>query len=158
MSKKRRKIDERQLSLLDLLREMQERPRDGEETMKCVDRLRAAMRAAVKGSPLSIAQIAGELSHRTGASITKDQIYSWTRESDEQNGRPSRHVPAEYLPAFCSITGSNDPLMLLGETAGLFVVRGPEALRAEIRKLDEDAARIQQSKKKRIAFLREMEG
>jgi len=45
----------------------------------------------------------------------------------------------------------------MGETAGVFVMPGPEALRSEIQKLDEEIARAKASKRKRMMFLREME-
>ena len=90
-----------------------------------------------------------------GATITKEQIDSWTREPEGPNG--GRHIPAEYLPAFCHVTGCKDPLVILGEKVGMFVLPGPEALRAEIQKLDEDIKRSQARKKKRLAFLKELE-
>jgi len=111
---------------------------------------------AIKGCPLSIYQIAGEMSHLVGITITADQIYSWTRESDEVNGRQARHIPAEYLPAFCKATGSTEPLGLLGEVAGVFVLPGPEALRAEIQRLDEEIAGARKRKRRRMMFLKEI--
>lgn len=115
------------------------------------------MRSAIKASPLSRHQVAGEMSHLCGESITKEMIDSWTRESDEINGRPCRHIPAEYLPSFCKVTNSNEPLRIMGELVGLFVLPGPEALRAEIRRMEEDIRKIQDRKRRREIFLKEME-
>jgi len=159
MSKKRRKTDKNQLSIFDLLRDLSEKTSEttSEGKFKIIDELRAAMRTAIKDCPLSVHQIAGEMSHLLGQTITKEIIYSWTRASDEINGRPSRHIPAEFLPAFCKVTGSNDPLIVMGRLTGLFVLPGPEALRAEIQKLDEEIQRAKSRKKKRMRFLREME-
>lgn len=157
MSKSRRKIDDRQHSIFDLLTRLSENEPATEGQLKVVDRLRAAIRSAIKGCPLSRHQVAGEMSHLVGQTVTKEQIDSWTRESDEINGRPGRHIPAEYLPAFCKVTGSNEPLRLMGQMVGLFILPGPEALRAEIQKLDEEIKRAQERKKKRMMFLREME-
>ena len=67
-------------------------------------------------------------------------------------------MPAEYVPAFCMATGNIETLRILAETAGLFCLQGPDALRSEIRKLDEEAKRVSIEKKKRVMFLREMEG
>jgi len=158
MPKSRRKFDN-QLSILDLLRELNapEEPGPAEGRMRCIDDLRGAIRRAIKTSPLSRHQIAGQMSHLLAHTITKEMIDSWTRESDEVNGRPVRHVPAEYLPAFCDVTGSTEPLRILGELCGLFVLPGPDALRAEIQRLDEQAKQIQARKRKRVMFLKEIE-
>ncbi|MFA5111577.1 MAG: hypothetical protein WC443_09240 [Desulfobaccales bacterium] len=156
MSKNRPSSDATQLSIFSILTQRME-PSTIEGQFKCVDRLRAAMRAALKGCPLSIHQLAGEMSHLLGTTITADQIYSWTRESDELNGRNARHIPGEYLPAFCHVTGSHEPLELLGRTAGVFVLPGVEALRAEIHRLEDEIRERQDRKNKRQAFLRELQ-
>lgn len=158
MSKSKRKIDSRQMDIFSFLQRTagQEGPSEGK--CKCIDRLRGAIRWAIKNSPLSRHQIAGEMSHLVGESITKEMIDSWTRESDEANGRQVRHIPAEYLPAFCVAAGSSEPLRLLAETAALFVLPGPEALRAEIQRLDEKERTIKAEKRRRKLFLKEMEG
>jgi len=159
MSKTRRKIDRNQLSIFDLLKDLSENssssPTEGQ--FKIIDQLRVSIRAAIKECPLSIHQIAGEMSHLLGQTITKETIYSWTRESDEINRRPGRHIPAEFLPAFCKVTGSNEPIVIMGRLTGLFILPGPEALRAEIQKLDEEIQRAKSRKKKRMMFLKEME-
>lgn len=161
MSKKRHKIDRNQLSIFDLLRDLSENysnDNNTEGTFRIIDKLKASMRTAIKSCPLDIYQIAGEMSHLLGQTITREMIYSWTRESDEINGRPVRHIPAEFLPAFCKATGSNKPLIIMGRLTGLFVLPGPEALRAEIQKLDEEIQRAKSRKRKRMMFLKEMEG
>lgn len=160
MSKSSVKTDSSQLNIFETLRRLNDAclvpTTEGE--MQVRDRLRAAMRSAIKASPLSRHQVAGEMSHLCGETITKEMIDSWTRESDEINGRPARHIPAEYLPAFCRVTGSSDPLRVMGQMVGLFVLPGPEAMRAEMQKLDERIRALQAEKRKRWVFLREMEG
>jgi len=89
--------------------------------------------------------------------VTKEMLDSWTRESDEINGRPGRHIPAEYLPAFCQVTKNNEALIVMGRKVGLFVLPGPEALRAEIQKLDEQIKQVRDRKKRRMIFLKELE-
>ena len=160
MSKSRKKIDAQghQLSLFDCIKELHHTPEPEEGELRVIEQLRAALRKAIKKSSLSRHQIAGEMSHLLGETITKKMIDSWTRRSDEVNGRRPRHIPAEYLPAFCKATGNNDPLTLLGNKVGMFVLPGPEALRSEIQKLDEELNRLKAEKKKRVFFLREMEG
>ncbi|MBW2054011.1 MAG: hypothetical protein JRI85_17535 [Deltaproteobacteria bacterium] len=159
MSKKQKNLDNKnQLSIFDFLRDLSTEPEQSTEgRYRVIDRLRASLRQAIKASPLSRHQIAGEMSHLLGETLTKEMIDSWTRQSDEINGRPGRHIPAEYLPAFCQVTRSNDPLVILGQLVGLFVLPGPEALRAEIQKLDEQINKAKAKKRKRVIFLKEME-
>ena len=156
MSKSRRKID-KQLTIFDLIKDYSNSSEPTEGQFRIIENLRDSIRMAIKECPLSRHQIAGEMSHLLGETITKEQIDSWTRESDEINGRPVRHIPAEYLPAFCKITESNEPLIVMGYPVGIFIMPGPEALRAEIQKLDELIKKNQDKKKKRLMFLKEME-
>lgn len=161
MSKKKTKTDDKQITIFEYLRSLSQSNQTAsgnEGKFRVIARLRASLRVAIKSSPLSRHQIAGEMSHLLGESITKEIIDSWTRESDEINGRPGRHIPAEHLPAFCQVAGSNEPIVILGEMIGMFVLPGPEALRAEIQKISEQIKSAQSKKKKRMMFLKEMEG
>ena len=157
MSKARRRIDDKQLSIFNLLQELTSPKTPADGHYKIIDQLRGALRTAIKECSLSRYQIAGEMSSLLDQTVTKEVIDSWTRESDEMNGRAGRHIPAEYLPAFCRVTGNNDPLIVMGRKVGLFILPGPEALRAEIQKLDEQIQQVKNRKKKRVMFLREME-
>ena len=159
MSKRRSKSDS-QMSIFEVLQDLAQKSREKsyEGQFKCIDRLRSAMRHGIKGCPLSVHQIAGEMSHLVDTSITADQIYSWTRASDELNGRPARHIPAEYLPAFCYTTKCNAPLEVMTDLAGLFALPGPDALRSEIQLLDEKISKLKALKRKRSMFLKEMQG
>lgn len=157
MTKRRKRIDPLpgQLSLFDLLTEEQERraeslPATG--TLNILNPLRQALNQAIKQCKLSRWQIAGQMSDLLDQEITKFMLDSWTAESKD-----GHRFPAEYLPAFCEATGSREPLRLLAETAGLFALPGPDALRAEIQHLEEEARKLQQEKKKRQLFLKEME-
>lgn len=157
MSNKPRKFDTSQMSIFDMLKRLSAPDYTSEGHLNIINELRTAMRAAIKQSPLSVHQIAGEMSHLLGETVTREMIYSWTRESDEINGRPGRHVPAEYLPAFCAATQCNGPLEIIGRRSGFFVLPGPEALRAEIKQIEEEIDRARKRKRQRVSFLREME-
>jgi len=157
MSKNAKKSDNGQLSIFSFLKELSRENEPLEGKYRIIEALRTGLRTAIKACPLSRYQIAGEMSTLLDHTITKEMIDSWTRESDEINGRPGRHIPAEYLPAFCKVTGNNDPLMIMGQKIGLFVLPGPEALRAEIQKLDEQLKEVRDRKKKRMMFLQEIE-
>lgn len=161
-----------QISIFDLLTQLT-KPADQptpEGQLNLIERLRMALKGAIKSCPLSRYEIAGKMSHLVGHTITKEMIDSWTRE-DQVEGRSDglvgsdgsdtktirRHVPAEYLPAFCQVTGNNEPLRFLCEAGGFFVLPGPEALRSEIQKIEEQIREAQDNKRKRVMFLREME-
>jgi len=157
MSRRGKKIDagdERQMSLLDMLTCAQEALASedvSEGRANIRERLRVAMADSIKRCALSRWEIAGKMSHLLGVEVSKFQIDSWTAESKE-----GHRVPAEYVPAFCMVTGDHGPLRMMAETAGLFAMPGPDALRAETQKLDEDIKRLQREKRKRELFLKEM--
>ncbi len=157
MAKKYKKIDGApvQMSLFDLLTKAQEKLRDEpscEGVANVRERLRLALCAAIKQCPLSRWEIAGKMSHLLGQEISKYQLDAWTAESKD-----GHRLPGEYLPAFCMVTTDNGPLRVLAETAGLFALPGPDALRSEIKRLEEEAKKINQERRKRELFLREME-
>ena len=157
MANKRAKIDTRQMSLFEYLERVQSEKRAsrlqgaiGRLNMR--EPLRQALVNAIRQSDLSRHQIAGEMSHLLGVEITKTTIDAWTAESKPQN-----RMPAEYLPAFCQATRCTEPLEILNEAAGIFGLPGPDALRAEIQKLDEAEREARAAKRKRLLFLQEME-
>jgi len=154
MSKRKKKIDRRQASLFDLLKRCAARgdeAREGE--LNISNRLRLALVEAIRQCPLSRHQIAGEMSHLLGHEVSKTTIDSWTAESKERH-----RIPAEYLPAFCKVTGDREPIRLLAEQGDMFAMPGPEALRAEIQKFDEQEREARAEKRKRMRFLEEMTG
>ena len=158
MAKRSKKIDAApgQMSLLDLLTQAQaatrREPSSEEGAANVRERLRLALCMAIKKCPLSRWEIAGRMSHLLGCEISKYQIDAWTAESKD-----GHRLPGEYLPAFCLVTADHGPLRLLAETAGLFALPGPDALRSEIRRLEEESRRINQERRKRELFLKEME-
>jgi hypothetical protein len=97
-------------------------------------------------------QVAARMSELVGQDITKTMLDSWTAESKELH-----RFPAIYLPAFCEAVGSTEPIRILGQAIGAFVLPGPEALRAEIRKLDEEIERKRSEKRKRVEFLKTLQ-
>jgi len=155
MAKLKQRIDSRQASLFDILKNYQQeniisRPAGSFD----IDRqLRGAVSEALKHCPLSRWQVAARMSEMTGHEITKAMLDSWTAESKEDH-----RFPAIFLPAFCEATGCSEPLKMMGKLVGMFILPGPEALRAEIRRFEEEIIRNQKEKHKRLVFLKEMEG
>jgi hypothetical protein len=160
MSKRRKKIDnsnQRQLSLFDEIQRIQqdlascrEKPTQG--SLNITEKLRTAMVRAIRTSGKDRFQIAGEMSHLVGRQVTKMMLDSWTAES-----KPGNRPPADIMPAFCRATTSTEPIEVLNEPAGIFGLPGPDALRAEIQKYAEQEKKARAEKRKREAFLGEME-
>jgi hypothetical protein len=149
-SKKRFADTANQPSIFDLLVREQKSdasiPAEGSANVR--DGLRAALVEALKHPAKSRWQIAGEMSHLTGTEISKYQIDAWVAESKEHR------IPAEYVPALCRVTESYEPLRVLTEAAGVYLMKSEEALRAEIQKWDEEARKAQGEKKRREALLK----
>ncbi len=150
MSKSRKRIADNpdQLTIFDLITaKSQEKNEFG--SLRVVDELKAALTNALKSSPLSRHQVAGEMSHTLSVEITKGQIAAWTA-----NSKSARHIPAEYLPAFCRVTQSIEPIEVLGRKAGFFVLAGPEALKGEIHELKDEAKKLREEISKRESVLK----
>jgi hypothetical protein len=155
MTKKAAKSDSCQLSLLDLLqraKEIEETP-STQGSLNIEQQLRQAISDGIKSTHLSIHQIAGEMSHLLGETITADMIYSWTAES-----KVKHQAWGSRIPVFCRVTGCRRPMEIMVQAAGMFCLPGPEALRAEIQKLREVERKTAGERRKREIFLQEMEG
>jgi len=124
--------------------------------------IQAEIRAAVSydlkhahdatGRELSRYEVAARMSELIGQEITKSMLDNWSAESHDRH-----RFPCEFLPAFIHATGGRNVFDVLSRRAGLFALPGPEALRAEIRRLDEDIKEKQADKRKRVNFLKEIE-
>ncbi len=154
MSKRKKRIDKRQMSLFDVLQSCVEKKNDraAEGELNISNTLRLALVEAIDLCPLSRHQIAGEMSHLLGCEVSKTTIDTWTAESKERH-----RIPAEYLPAFCRVTGDREPIRLLAEHGDMYAMPGPEALRAEIQKFDEQERKARAEKRKRLRYLEDME-
>ena len=154
MSKKQPITDNQQLSLLDLLQQAQEQADQPipAGSLNIEVSFRAAMSDALKRCPLSVHQIAGEMSHLLGETITAEMIYSWTAESKNRH-----QIWGIRLGFFCRVTKCRRPLEIVNDSAGYFCLPGPEALRAEIQHLREEEQKAAKERRKREMFLTEME-
>lgn len=153
MAKSKNSLDN-QLSLFDILKnyQKQQSTKKPAGSFNIDTAFREAISEALKRCPRSRWEVAGRMSELTGTDISKSMLDSWTSEAKE-----SHRFPAIFLPAFCEASGCSEPLKILGRLVGVFVLPGPEALRAEIMKLEEEIGKKQQEKRKRMVFLKEME-
>lgn len=101
---------------------------------------------------LSRAQVAARMTDQVGVEITLSMLNNWTAPSHPHE------MPLSYFPAFIHATGGQRRAAdALSRHSGLFLLPGPEALRAEIRRLEEEMNKIRTEKKKRLLFLKELE-
>ncbi len=73
-----------QVSIYDIISEVKAKSNgstDEAGAMRVVDELRSSMTRALKKSPLSRHQVAGQMSHLLNEEISKAMIDSWTAES-----------------------------------------------------------------------------
>jgi len=106
----------------------------------------------LRQSPHSRWQLAGQVSHLLGREVSKHMLDKYTSQE------APHHCPPDVLAALCRVLQWREPLHLLAEAAGLFCLPGPDALRAEIERLEEETRRLKNEKHKRRLFLKEMEG
>lgn len=105
-----------------------------------------------KGKELSRYEVAGRMSELLGEDITKTTLDNWTAQSHPHE------IPARYIPAFVIATGGQRRAAeVISKHAGLFLLPGPEALRAEIQQFRETENRAKNERRKRELYLREYE-
>ena len=162
MSKKIKNLPS-QPSLLDWIKQAEEITRQTTSPIKCSLDIDAELRAAVtedlkhavvqcSGRELSRYEVAARMSDLIGQEITASMLYSWTSESHEKH-----RFPCQFLPAFVLATGGQRRTFeVLSRRSGLFALPGPEALRAEIQRLEEEIKRKKAEKHKREIFLKEI--
>jgi len=112
----------------------------------------AALKSALRSAPKSREAVADEMTDLLGVEIAVGQINNWVADS-----HPHR-MPAEFLSAFCTATNCNEPLEILNTSAGVFTVRGPDALRAEMQKDVEIRKGIDKRIRQKEALIKVLEG
>ena len=153
MTKSRKNIVSDQLNLFDILRQEQsQRQATRPGRLDISAQIDLAIKNAIKNAPKSREVIADLMTELTGERITVQMINNWTADSHPHE------MPGRLYPAFCVATGDIELIRIQAEAAGVYTLPGPDALRAEIQKLDEASRKLQAEKKKRQLFLQELEG
>lgn len=156
--------DNQQTNIFDWLKKAEELSSQTENppqgSLDIDSELRAAVSEDIKhakdstGKFLSRYEVAARMSELAGQEITASMLYNWTAEAHEKH-----RFPAQFLPAFIIATGGQRRVFeVLSRKSGLFALPGPEALRAEIQRIDEEIKKKKEEKQKRVVFLREIEG
>jgi hypothetical protein len=124
--------------------------------MNIRDKLRESICRAIKQCPMKRQKIAAEMSSLVGNEVTKFMIDSWTAKSKPQN-----RIPAEYIPVFCRVTETKEPIKIIASASGVLVLPNPFKIsnfKLVIRFLKGMVCLARAEKKKRELFLKEMEG
>lgn len=137
MSKYQKKIDI-QSSMLSELFENQ----DLSGSLDISTKLRTALSAAIKSSPLSRHLIAGKMSDLMDRDITKAMLDSWTADSKD-----AWKFPAEYIPAFCLATENTSLLELICSECKCLLVKTEDQLRLELGNIVEQEIALRERKK-----------
>jgi len=143
----------KQLTLFDEVAKICEQEQQAPATGSCNIQftLKEAIAKSMSNCKLSRYEIAGAISNLLGIDVSKYQLDSWTAESKD-----GHRLPAEYLVAFCRVTGSYEPLKLICKKLGLFIMPGSDALRSEIHKLEEEIGELMVEKERRVDFLQKV--
>lgn len=155
MAKAKKRIDPKQITFFDVIQDLHEKDSKSNPagSFDIDSRFRESITQALKESSFSRYHIAARMSELIGHEITKSMLDSWTAESKENH-----RFPAIFLPAFCEATGRTETLQTLARPVGVFMLPGTEALRSEIQRIDEEINKKKTEKKKRLFYLREIEG
>ncbi len=164
MTKTKKESSTGQQNIFDWLKKAEALTRQTERIVKGGLDIDSEFRAAISedikhavvpcsGRELSRYEVAARMSDLIGQEITKSMLDNWSAESHEKH-----RFPCQFLPAFVIATGGQRRAFeVLSRHCGLFALPGPEALRAEIQRLDEEERRIKAEKMKRKIFLKEIE-
>ena len=105
------------------------------------------------GRELSRFQVAARMSEFLGREITKTMLDNWTTDSHPHT------IRVTYLPAFVWATGGQRRhAEVVARHSGFVLLPGEEAVRARIRRLDEEGKRVKAEKQQWRTYLKQIEG
>lgn len=160
MTKKKKQSSRyNQPSLFDVLREQNHAGQKPKGSLNITAEVKAAMsedlRHAVDehGKELSRAEVAARMTDYIGEEITLTMLNNWTATSHPHE------MPASCLPAFKYGTGNQRrTLETISRHTDLYLLPGPEALRAETQSLRERRKKIDREIRARETLIEQMEG
>jgi hypothetical protein len=156
MTIRKKQLSYNQPTLFDFIRES-ERTHASNGSLSIEKEFKAALSDDLRhardeyGREISRAQVAARMTDLLGEEISVSMLNNWTATSHPHN------IPANYLPAFVKATGGQkEAIEVLSRHSGLFMLPGPEALRAEIQQINEELQRLKIERQKRLLFLKEI--
>ena len=133
-----------QMSIFDHVREYEAQRYMGPQpgSFNIANQLRGEISEGLRQSGTSRFEVAARMSELCGVEITKSQLDSWTAESKEYH-----RFPAEYLPAFCHVTGYVEPLRVMAQMVRCYLLESKDALMAELGKIDQTKRELSKREK-----------
>ena len=145
MSKTRKIIDEKQVSLFSFL-EPEAPPQPG--SMDIGMRQRHAISNAIQKSGKSRIDICAGIYKLTGKEVPKSTLDNWSAESRDLsndhidfNGNKRWGMPGEIIPAFCCVTNDWETLFIQVEACNYKALKGKDVVRARVGLLKEEIAK-----------------
>jgi hypothetical protein len=151
MSKIRKQIDEKQISLFAYL-EPEAPPAPGSMNISIL--LRHAVSIAIKNSGKDRIDICAEIFKLSGIEVPKSTLDGWSAESRDLsnegidfNGNRRWGMSGDVLPAFCAVTGDWETLFILVDACNYKALKGKDVVRARIGLLKEEITKKTQELK-----------
>ncbi|OUN00481.1 MAG: hypothetical protein BAA04_08255 [Firmicutes bacterium ZCTH02-B6] len=157
MAGRRRKFSvepENQLSLFDVLQDAATKMTPTEPAPGSMDMgscIRQSISEAIRRSGLKRWEIAGRMSELLGVEITESMLNAWSAES-----REDRRFPAEYLAAFCYVTGDREILRAIARKVHCWLLESEEAVMAELGRINWQRQQLAAREREVKAYLAEM--
>ena len=139
MAKRKRKIDRRQKSLMDLIPKA---PAIVPGALDVSKEIRGLLSDILKKAPKSRFEVAARMSELLGREVTKYQLDSWTAES-----RNKWRFPLEYVIALEVACETHDITAWLAQKRGCKLLIGEDALLAELGKIESMEQELRARKK-----------
>lgn len=149
MSKSKRKIDDKTLSLFDLLKpEGSPAPGGMNISMRVRHAASRAISAYHKRTGQDRIDVCSEIYKLTGIEVSIGTLNGWTAESRDLTGDGIDYhgnrrwgIPVEIAPAFCQVTGDWEVLFIQAEAGSFKALKGRDVVRARMGLLKEEIAR-----------------
>ena len=157
MAKKKAKLDmgeEKQLSIFDMLEDIEEKKRQGPEagSLNMGSRVKECLSLALKSVAFKRWEIAGRMSDYMGIEVTESMLNAWSADSKE-----GHRFPLEYLAAFCWATGDYSLIELVAHGCGCHLTKGREVVLLKMAQLDDMERKIQREKAQMLTYMEKME-
>jgi len=146
------------MRLFDMLTEQAKQPTPAFDIFSTGTEFRAAMTEDIKravdehGRELTRHDVAAKMSNILDKEITWSMLNNWTAPSHS-----GHNIDLDELVAFAMVTRGHRAVNARFRPAGLFAIPGPDALRAEYQRLDEQEKVIKKDKRQHKQLIHQLE-
>lgn len=156
MSNHREKFVKHQISLFEMIQKEQQFPDNNKSgSLNFSQEYSMVLSRCFSNSRLDVVVFANKMTGLLNRGlpddpvITPDKVRSWTSIAKVKYG-----PKAWFMPAFCTVANSCEPIDFLVRKIHRYMMPGPEALRSEIQEIDEQIEELKKEKEERILFLK----